>query len=232
LRLKGALFWTVVLSLLSLVLTFLIAVPLGVFSARRSGSRADAVVSTVLFVLYSMPNFWIATLLILFFGEQLGWFPIFGVGEVAENATWWQTLEVRAKHLVLPLICWTYPSLAFLSRQMRGSMLEQLQQEFIKTARAKGLTEGKVMWRHAFRNSLLPIITILGDVLPSLVAGSIVIETIFSINGMGQLLLQAIAAKDFPILFAIVLLTALLTFIGHLSADLLYGWANPRVREQ
>jgi peptide/nickel transport system permease protein len=223
------LYWTMLLSFLSIVITYLISIPIGVFSARKKGSKADNIISTFLFMLYSLPNFWIATLLIVFVGTELGWFPIFGVGEVAVDAGFWETLRVRSYHLFLPLLCWTYPSLAFLSRQMRGGMLTVLRQDFIRTARAKGLEEKKVIWKHAFRNSLLPIITLFAGVFPRMISGSIVIEVIFSIPGMGSTMLSAIDAKDFPLVFTIVMFSAILTIIGYLIADILYAIVDPRI---
>lgn len=227
---KGGMFWTVVLSFLSILLTYSIAIPLGVYSAKRKGSTSDNIISTVLFMLYSLPNFWIATLMIVYLGEVLGWFPVFGLGDVADDATLLETFQTRAYHLILPLFCWTYPSLAFLSRQMRGGMLTTLSQDFIRTARAKGLNEKTVIWKHGFRNSLLPIITLFANVFPRMVSGSIVIEVIFGIPGMGKIMLDAISSSDFPTVFTIVMLTALLTMIGYLIADILYAFVDPRIK--
>ena len=154
---------------------------------------------------------------------------VFGVGEVAADAGFWETLRVRSYHLFLPLLCWTYPSLAFLSRQMRGGMLTVLRQDFIRTARAKGLEEKKIIWKHAFRNSLLPIITLFAGVFPRMISGSIAIEVIFSIPGMGSTMLSAIDAKDFPLVFTIVMFSAILTIIGYLIADILYAVVDPRI---
>lgn len=227
---KGGMFWTVVLSFCSILLTYGIAIPLGVYSAKRKGSTADNVISTVLFMLYSLPNFWVATLMIVYLCEVLGWFPVFGLGDVAADATLLETFQTRAHHLILPLFCWTYPSLAFLSRQMRGGMLATLSQDFIRTARAKGASEKTVIWKHGFRNSLLPIITLFANVFPRMVSGSIVIEVIFGIPGMGKIMLDAINSSDFPTVFTIVMLTALLTMIGYLIADILYALVDPRIR--
>ena len=227
---KGGLFWTVLLSFCSILLTYSIAIPLGVYSAKRKGSTADNLISTVLFMLYSLPNFWVATLMIVYLCEVLGWFPVFGLGDVAADATFLETFQTRAYHLILPLFCWTYPSLAFLSRQMRGGMLVTLSQDFIRTARAKGLSEKMVIWKHGFRNSLLPIITLFANVFPRMVSGSIVIEVIFGIPGMGKIMLDAINSSDFPTVFTMVMLTALLTMIGYLIADILYALVDPRIR--
>lgn len=227
---KNGIFWTILISTLSIVLTYLISIPLGVYSSRKKGTRADNILSTFLFMLYSLPNFWVATLLIMFLGNYLGWFPVFGLGDIPEGASAMETASIRAYHLILPLFCWTYPSLAFLSRQMRGGMLSTLGQDFIRTARAKGLEEKTVIWKHAFRNSMLPIITLFANVFPRMVSGSIVVEVIFGIPGMGKILLDAINNNDFPIVFAIVMLTALLTMVGYLIADILYSIVDPRIK--
>ena len=227
---KNGMFWTILISTLSIILTYIISIPIGVYSARKKGKRADNMLSTFLFMLYSLPNFWVATLLILFLGNYLGWFPVFGLGDIPEGATALETASIRLYHLALPLFCWTYPSLAFLSRQMRGGMLNTLGQDFIRTARAKGLAEKTVIWKHGFRNSLLPIITLFANVFPRMVSGSIVVEVIFGIPGMGKTLLDAINNNDFPVVFTIVMLTALLTMIGYLIADILYSIVDPRIK--
>ncbi len=225
-------FWTMLISIISIILTYILAVPLGVFSAVKKGTTADSVTTTFLFILYSLPNFWIATLLIIFLcnPQYLHWFPAFGVGtEAAEGKSMIAALGVRIHHLILPLFCWTYGSLAFLSRQMRGGMLGVLRQDYIRTARAKGLPENKVIWKHAFRNSLLPVITIFANIFPLMISGSVIIEVIFTIPGMGRMLVSAMTAQDFPVVFTIVMMVAVLTMIGYLIADVLYAFVDPRI---
>lgn len=224
---------TIIISLISIFLTYLIAVPLGVFSAYRKGTTSEQVTTTILFMLYSLPSFWIATLLINFLGggDYLGWFPSYGLGdqEVEAATGFWEKLSIRIHHLVLPLICWTYGSLAFMARQMRGGMINVLNQDYIRTARAKGLEEKTVVWKHAFRNSLLPIITLFASVFPLMLSGSIVIEMIFNIPGMGRLAVEAIIARNWPILYAVVMVSAVLTLVGYLIADILYAVVDPRI---
>lgn len=222
---------TMSISILSIILMYLIAIPLGIFSAKKKGQMSDSVVTTTLFVLYSLPNFWIATLLIIYLcsPENLNWFPPYGLGEFTPDMNFFQKFAMRAHHLILPLFCWTYGSLAFLSRQMRGGMLNVLSQDYVRTAKAKGLPESTVVNKHALRNSLLPIITIFGNVFPAMISGSIIIEVIFSLPGMGRMLLNAIVAKDFPVVFTLVMLTAILTMIGYLIADILYSVVDPRI---
>ena len=222
---------TMTISLISILLTYLIAVPLGVFSARNKGKASDNVTSTALFILYSLPNFWIATLMINYLcnPEYLKLFPPYGLGEIHYGTNFFGFLAIRSYSVFLPLVCWTYGSLAYLSRQMRGGMLNILGQDFIRTARAKGLEDNKVIWKHAFRNSLLPVITLFANVFPLMISGSIVIEVIFSLPGMGKMLLDAIVFKDFPVVFTLVMMTAFLTMIGYLIADILYAVVDPRI---
>jgi peptide/nickel transport system permease protein len=223
--------WTFILSTLSIILAYLIAIPLGVTSAVKKGTTTERSITTVLFVLYSLPSFWIATMLITFFcgGDYFDWFPAFGLGTLSESAPFIDRFLETAYHMVLPLFCLTYSSFAFISRQMRGGMLSVLGQDYIRTARAKGLDENKVVWKHAFRNSLIPIITLFASVFPLAISGSFVIEIIFSIPGMGKTTLEALVARNYPIVFTVMLLTAILTLIGNLVADVLYAVVDPRI---
>ncbi|MGB0863846.1 MAG: ABC transporter permease [Saprospiraceae bacterium] len=225
---------TVIVASIAIVLAYVIAMFLGVVSSVKKGTRLDSVISTFLFVLYSLPSFWIGMLLIFFLAnpDYLNIFPSGGWDDyfIKNNGTDWEILKDKIHHLILPIICWTYPALAFLSRQMRGGMLTTLQQDYIRTARAKGLSERKVIGKHAFRNALLPIITLLGNVLPSLIAGSVILEVIFGIHGMGNLLYESINLQNFPIVFAIVMILALFTILGYLIADILYAIIDPRVK--
>lgn len=234
-KLRRALFWTLSLNLSAFLLSFLIAIPIGVHSALRKGGRFDRFFTIFLFGLYSLPRFWVATILVVFFtsGVYAGWmdlFPSIGLGEVAADASWVERFWVRASHLLLPVICQTYGLVAFFTRQMRGGMLDVIRQDYIRTARAKGLPEGTVVWKHAFRNSLFPVITVLASIFPAAIAGSVVLEFIFSIPGMGLLTYDAIFAQDWPVVFSVLILGALLTMLGIWVSDLLYGLADPRVR--
>jgi len=232
-KIGEAVYWTLVMNILAILLGYLIAIPLGVQSAVKRGSRFDKVVSIVLFVLYSLPVFWIGTMALIFFatpeyGMQI--FPGIGLGDSGANVSLWIRFKERAAHLILPILCMTYPSLAFLSRQMRGGMTDVLKKDFIRTARAKGLTENQVVRKHALRNSLFPIITLLASVFPRVLSGALVIEIIFNIPGMGRLAFNAIFQQDWNVVFTVLMLSAVLTMIGILVADLLYAWADPRVR--
>ncbi|MEM9990670.1 MAG: ABC transporter permease [Bacteroidota bacterium] len=227
--------WTLLLNSIAVTLACGLAIVLGVFSASRKNSTSDRLVSVVLFLLYSLPEFWVGILLIVFFttpeyGTWTDWFPSTGVGTLPESAPFWERFWETASHLILPIFCLTYGSLAFVARQMRSAMLEVLPEPYIQTARAKGLSEGMVIWKHAFRNALFPLITISGSLLPLALTGSVIIEHIFNIPGMGRLMLAAIYGEDWVVVYAILLLGALLTMLGLLLSDLLYAWADPRVR--
>lgn len=234
-KLKPALYWTLVLNLSAFAIALALAIPIGVHAALHRGGRFDRFFTVFLFGLYSLPRFWVATVLVIFFtsgayGAWLDWFPSVGLGEVAADAGWWERFSVRAGHLVLPVFCQTYGLLAFFARQMRGGMLEVIRQDYIRTARAKGLKEKVVVWKHAFRNALFPVITVLASLFPASIAGSVVLEVIFAIPGMGLLTYDAIFAADWPVVFSVLILGALLTMVGILVSDLLYGLADPRVR--
>ncbi len=229
--LSSAIKWTMGISLASILLAYLIAIPLGVSSAVRKGSRREKATTTGLFMLYSLPNFWIATILIIFFcgGDWWSWFPAPGAAPVPDDAPFLYKISQGAYRLILPLFCWTYTSLAFISRQMRGGMLNVIGQDYIRTAKAKGLSENVIIWKHAMRNSLLPIITLFANVFPLIISGSVVIETIFSIPGMGQISYNALLANDYPVVFTVTMFAATLTLAGTLIADILYAAIDPRI---
>jgi peptide/nickel transport system permease protein len=226
---------SVMLSGISLLLAYLISIPLGIYSATHQYSIGDRTTTVALFMLYSLPNFWLATMAIVYMGGGDFWnvFPVYGLHSPgAANWTFLQRLQDQVWHLVLPITCMTYYTLAALSRYMRASMLETIRQDYIRTARAKGLSERLVIYRHALRNSLIPIVTLMADLLPALIGGSVVIETIFSIPGMGQLSFEAVLTRDYPLIMAIFTFSALLTLIGILLADFLYTIVDPRIAHE
>lgn len=234
-KIRDGLRWTLWLNIIAVLLSFGMAIPIGVWSAQRVGGRFDRITSVLLFMLYSLPVLWIATLLQVFFTTPeygMDLFPTAGLSELPSSAPFFERLLDQAAHVFLPVLCLTYGSLAFISRQMRGGMLQVLDQDYIRTARAKGLSERVVIWRHAFRNALFPIITLIGAVFPSILAGSVVIEVIFGIPGMGKLTVDAIFARDWPVVFAVLMMASVLTVAGLLVSDILYAWADPRVRFQ
>lgn len=218
--------------LLSVILEYMIAIPIGIYSAARQYSVWDRTSTVILFILYSLPTFWIATMAIVFLAnvEYFKIFPTSGLSTLgSDNWSFGARLWDRIWHLILPVACYTYPVLAFLSRQMRGSMLEVIRQDYIRTARAKGLKEKTVIMKHALRNSLIPIITLFGGIFPALVSGSIVIETIFSIPGIGQLAFQAIVARDYPLIMAELVISAVMVMVGLLVVDITYAFVDPRI---
>src|SRR5215467_8514567 len=223
---------SVKLSGISLLLAYLISIPLGVYSATHQDSIGDRITTIILFGLYSLPNFWVATMAIVYLGGGDFWnvFPVYGLHS-ASVAEWplVERLKDYVWHLILPVACMTYYTFAALSRYMRASMLETVGQDFIRTARAKGLNERVVVYRHALRNSLIPIVTLMADLLPALIGGSIVIELLFSIPGMGQLSYQAVLHRDYPLIMAIFTVSAVMTLIGILLADFLYTVVDPRI---
>ncbi|MEP7146092.1 MAG: ABC transporter permease [bacterium] len=223
---------TVTISLLSFLLIYTIAIPIGIYSAARQYSFWDRTTTVFLFVLYSLPNFWVATLAIVFLCniEFIKIFPTAGIkSEDFYTLSFFGQIQDRFMHLFLPVVITSLASFAFLSRQMRSSMLEVIRQDYIRTARAKGLSEKKVIMKHALRNSLIPIITIIGGLLPAMVGGSIIVETIFSIPGIGQLAFQAILDRDYPLIMAELVIASTLTVFGILLVDILYSFVDPRI---
>ena len=192
-RIWSALKWTLIINIVSIFLAYMISIPLGVHSAYKVGSRFDKNVSWISMMLYALPSFWVATLAITFFASSdwLHLFPSGGLGRSNLDSFFGRMFEV-AYHLVLPIFCVTYLALAFIIRQVRGAMRNTLEKDFIKTAKAKGLSDKQVIWNHGFKNSLFPLITLFSNILPATIAGSVVIEIIFSIPGMGRLAFNGI----------------------------------------
>ena len=231
-KIGEAIKWTLLINFCALLLVFIIAIPIGVWAAAKAGSRFDRSTSLILFLLYALPNFWLATLLLVFFttpeyGMKL--FAGIGLGQLPSDAPFWSRFWETAGHLILPVWCVSYGALAFISRQMRGSILEVIQEDYIRTARAKGLGRERILWKHAFRNALFPIITLIAGVFPAMLAGSVIIEVIFNIPGMGRLAYDALILKDWPVVYTILMLGAVLTILGILCSDLIYAKTDPRV---
>ncbi|HCL57807.1 MAG TPA: hypothetical protein DHW82_12480 [Spirochaetia bacterium] len=224
---------TLQLNLISMLLIYFLAFYVGIYSSTVHNTRKEKTITLLLFISYSLPSFWIANLLILFFtgGDFLNWFPSqYLHSPDAQTFTSWKYFTDWVWHMVLPVFVMTYGGLAFLSRQMKVSMLEALSQDYIRTARAKGLPENKVVYRHALRNALIPIITLMGGLLPSMLGGSVIVEEIFTLNGMGKLSFEAIMNRDYPVINAIAFFSAFLTLLGILISDLLYVAVDPRIK--
>lgn len=222
---------TIGINVVSLALTLLIAVPIGVLSAWKQGSLFDRGMTLLVFLGFAMPGFWLALLLMLHFGLDHQWFPLSGLTSLDfELFSPWEKVADICSHLVLPITVITVGGVAGMSRFMRASMLEVLRQDYMLTARAKGLPTRIVIFRHALRNALLPVITLLGLSVPGLIGGSVIIETIFALPGLGQLFYAAVMARDYPLIMGNLVLGAVLTLIGNIAADICYGLADPRIR--
>jgi len=223
---------TLTLNIISIFIVYIISIPLGVFSAVRQGSYSDRLTTFSLFALYSIPNFWLAMILIFFLGGGDFWdvFPVYGIiSPGADQFPFFKKALNFLWHITLPVVCLTYADLAYLSRYQKGSLLEVLSEDFVRTARAKGLTESRVIFKHALRNSLIPIITLVASILPAMIGGSVIIESIFSIPGIGQLGFESILSRDYPVIMAIATITAFLTLLGILISDITYVFVDPRI---
>jgi peptide/nickel transport system permease protein len=217
----------------ALVLSYIIAVPLGILAALRRGQPVDRAISVTVFFLYSIPVFVAALVLILFVagGDYLNLLPMYGANSInASEMSWPAWAWDRIQHMILPVICLTYGSLASISRYSRASMLEVLGQDFLRTACAKGLSERRVIFVQALRNALIPIVTVFAMELPALIGGTIIIEYIFTLPGMGQLVFQSIEARDQFVIMGVVTISAVITLLGYLFADIVYVLVDPRIR--
>jgi peptide/nickel transport system permease protein len=223
---------TLSLNIISIILVYTIAIPLGIISAIGQGRFSDRIITFCLFALYSIPNFWLAMVLIYFLGGGDFWdvFPVYGI--ISPGAEFYPFYKIALNflwHITLPVICLSYADFAYLSRYQKGSLLEVLREDFVRTARAKGLSESRVILKHALRNSLIPIVTIVASILPAMIGGSVIIESIFSIPGIGQLGFESILSRDYPVIMAIATITAFLTLIGILISDIAYVFVDPRI---
>src|SRR5881398_1372684 len=212
---------TLLLNIIEMLVIVVLAVPIGVLAATRQYSMFDKVTTVFVFVGFATPDFWLALLLMILFGVQLGWLPISGLRSLNwEYLSFWRQQWDFIGHLILPIVVATFGGLAGFSRYMRQSMLEVVRQDYVQTARAKGLSERAVIGKHALRNALLPVVTVLGLSLPGLIGGSIIIESIFAIPGMGQLMVQSVFARDYPVIMGNLVIVATLTLLANLFADL------------
>ncbi|MDD5745799.1 MAG: ABC transporter permease [Candidatus Omnitrophica bacterium] len=222
---------TLTINLLSLFLILLFAVPIGVWSAVREGSRFDQCMTVFVFIGFAMPTFWLALLLMKFFGVTLHWLPVSGIRSLGfDYYSLWGKILDYARHLLLPVLISAFTGLAGLTRYMRTNMVHVLQQDYIRTARAKGLSLQRIYFHHALKNALLPVITVLGLSIPGLISGSVISESIFAIPGMGKLFYDAVMARDYPVIMGVLVIGAWLTLLGNLAADIAYSFADPRIR--
>ncbi len=230
---KEAIPVTLLFNFLTLILIYMFSIPLGIFSATHQDSKRDKVSTVALFMLYSMPNFWVGILLLRFDVTCLPaeWrLPIQGIHpQNSEHLTLLEWLTSSSHYFILPLIVMSYAQFAGMSRYMRSGMIDTIRADYIRTARAKGLHEFFVVYKHALRNSLIPIITLLGSELPALFSGSVIIEELFGIPGMGKVAYEALLNRDYTVLMADLTIVAVIVMFGFLVSDLLYKVADPRI---
>jgi peptide/nickel transport system permease protein len=221
---------TLLLSATSLLLTYVLSIPLGLWSTARSGTAAERGASTLLYMLYSLPSFVAALYLQLLFYVKLGWLPLYGMHSdgYEKLSAFRQALDL-GWHSILPIICFTYGSVAYYARFIRANMQEAMRQDYVRTARAKGVSSLGILCRHAFRNTLIPLVTLVGLTLPSLLSGAVILEQIFVWPGMGRLYFEAIGQRDYETFMGLTLVFAVLTLLGQLLADVLYAIVDPRV---
>ena len=219
------------LNLVAFLVAASLGVPIGLWSASRSGRLTERASAVGFFLLYSLPSFWVALLLIQFFSVRLNVLPLFGmISDQHDSLGMAARFADRAKHIVLPALTLTYAQLAIFARFSKSAVTEVIRQDFITAARAKGAGPSRVMWRHAFRNALIPLITLLGLTIPYLLSGSVIVEKIFQWDGIGLLYYNAILSRDYPVVMALTVVTAVITLLASVLADVLYGVADPRVR--
>jgi len=216
---------TLLLGGTALILSLLVGIPAGIISATRRYSSTDHVVTFFSFIGLSIPAFWVAILLILLFTVRLSWLPASGMATPGTSFL----LTDRISHLVLPAIVLATTTLPNLSRFMRSALIEEIGQDYVRTARAKGLPGRQVLSRHAIRNALIPVVTLLGIIVPRLVGGAVITETIFSWPGMGQLAVAATIGRDFPLIMGLTVVVAIVVIVSNLLVDLAYGWLDPRI---
>ncbi len=222
---------TLMINVLGLIITLTLATPLGIIAARKYGLWQDKSITLFNFIGFSIPGFWLSLLLMYWLGVVNNWLPISGLHSINyESFDTWGKVKDSLSHLFLPVVIPSVTGLAGITLFVKNGMLDVFHQDYITTARAKGLSEHQVVYTHALRNALLPLITIIGLSIPGLIGGSVIAETIFAIPGMGKLFFDAVMMRDFPVVMGILTIGSALTLIGNLIADIAYAWADPRVR--
>ncbi len=222
---------TLWINILAMAMILLVAIPIGVLSAVRQDSWLDRGLTVFVFLAFAMPSFWLGLLLMMSLGVNLNWLPISGIHDYSwQQMSFWQQQVDFFKHLILPVFISAIGGLAGMSRFMRTGMLEVIRADYITTARAMGVPEGSIRYRLALKNAILPVITLLGLSIPSLIGGSVIVEYLFSLPGMGRLFYEAILARDYTVVMGITVMGAVLTLLGNFLADLSYAWADPRIR--
>ena len=220
---------TLLLMLSSIFLASLISVIAGVYAARRVNSFADNAIVVLALVFYATPVFWIGLMMIVVFAVQLGWLPIGGFETIGASLSWMGHVLDVLRHLAMPMVALSLFFLAVYTRLMRASMLEVYGLDFVRTARAKGLTEGRIAYRHVLRNALLPVVTMIGLQVGAVLGGAVVVETVFSWPGIGRLAYEAVFQRDYALLLAILYFSAIFVVLANLAVDLIYAWLDPRI---
>jgi peptide/nickel transport system permease protein len=222
---------TVELNLVAFLVAAAIGIPIGLWSAARSGRKSERISAVTFFILYSLPSFWVALLLMQFFAVRYEIFPLFGMAsDDAASMNTVSRLIDHVRHLILPAATLTLAHVAIFARFSKSAVSEVIRQDYITTARAKGVSSGAVLWRHAFRNALMPLITLLGLSIPYLISGSVIVEQMFEWDGVGRLYMMSILRRDYPTVMALTVVTAVITLLTSVFADVLYAAADPRVR--
>jgi len=222
---------TLWINILAMILILSVAIPIGVVSAVKQDSWLDRILTVVVFIAFAIPSFWLGLLLMMSLGVNLHWLPISGIHDYSwQQMGFWQQQWDFLKHLILPVFVSAIGGLAGMSRFMRTGMLEVIRADYITTARAMGVPEHSIRYRLALKNAILPVVTLLGLSIPGLIGGSVIVEYLFSLPGMGRLFYEAILARDYTVVMGITVMGAVLTLIGNLIADLAYAWADPRIR--
>ncbi len=231
-KIGEALKWTLWLNGLAFILAILMGVGIGIWSGVRDGQRIERLVHVILFALFAIPGFWLATLLIAFLssGHWFTFFPAGGLGPYHSATNTFEKINILLLHLTLPVLSLALGSLAYVSRQLKQSILRQYNQPYVLSLRAQGISEKTILRRHVIRNAMFPMITMMGGSLPALLSGSLIIEVIFSIPGMGRLLYTSLLARDWPVVFPVLMLGATITVVSYILTDLVYKWADPRVK--
>jgi len=222
---------TLLINILGLIITLTLAIPLGIIAARKYTLWQDKSITLFNFIGFSIPGFWLSLLLMYWLGVMNNWLPISGLHSINyDSLDTWAKIKDSISHLIMPVLIPSLTGLAGITLFVKNGMLDVFHQDYITTARAKGLNEHQVVYTHALRNALLPLITIIGLSIPGLIGGSVIAETIFAIPGMGKLFFDSVMMRDFPVIMGILTIGSALTLIGNLLADIAYAWADPRVR--
>ena len=223
---------TLVLTVIAVIIGKAVAILLGIFSAVRQYSIGDYLLTALTFIAYSIPAFWLGLMMIIAFSVKLGWFPTSGISNTDIAPGTWEATVDWIKHLVLPVTVLATSEIIQVQRFMRSSLLEVLRQDYLTTARAKGLSEQAVIGKHALKNALIPVVTIIAITMPRVIGGSTVVETVFAYPGMGRLLFTSIMGNDYVVAMTVVMIIAVTVVSCNLVADILYGWLDPRIRYQ